>query len=492
MTINQLTALLPIIALALMTVTVMLVSAFNTSQRLLSSLTLLGAVVPLMLLFMALDVAPIQVTPLLLVDGFALFYSGLILATGVVVILLAADYFAGAAAVGMRLAEYYILLLVALLGALVLVSANHFAAFFMGLELLGVALYVLVGYLAPGQDGRGASLEAGIKYLILSGVASALLLFGMALLYAEFGTLSFSELGRHWQHNGALLGNLYAAVGMGLLLSGVAFKLSLVPFHMWTPDIYQGAPAPTAAFVATVSKGALFALLLRFFIMTGAFQHQLIWLALALFAIASMLVGNLLALMQNNVKRLLAYSSIAHMGYLMVAFLAGGSNAGVPVAVVNEAVGFYLVAYFITTLGAFAVVSLLSGMTAATDFDQLDQYTGLFWRAPWLAAVLTVMLLSLAGIPLTVGFIGKFYLFVAGTEGMLWWLLAALILGSVIGLFYYLRWIVVIFKAAPQQAEVEPLSRLSATAGVTLFVLAAALIWLGVYPAPLISLLRVV
>ncbi len=489
MSAEQLTALLPIIAITATAVLVMLLSAFVSNHRLINMLSLLGIVVTFLTLLLVVNVAPVQVTPLLLIDRFALFYGGLILLSGAVVVMLSRDYFLDSENTRVRAAEYYILLLVAILGAMVLVSASHFGAFFIGLELLGVSLYVLVAYLAPSIGGRIISLEAGVKYLILSGVASALLLFGIALIYAEFGTLTFTELGERWRSAEALNG-LFAAAGIGLTLSGVAFKLSLVPFHMWTPDVYEGAPAPATAFIATVSKGAIFAFLLRFFTTTGAFENQMIGLALALVAIASMLGGNLLALLQTNVKRLLAYSSIAHIGYLMVAFLAGATGyVGLPV--VGEAVGFYLVAYFITTLGAFGVVSALSNMHGARDLDQLDDYTGLFWRSPWLATVLTAMLLSLAGIPLTAGFIGKFYIFTAGAEGLLWWLLAALILGSAIGLYYYLRWIVVIFKQPQEQGNQMPVALpLSVNMSIVLTLLALALIGLGVYPPPLIDLLQ--
>ena len=250
--------------------------------------------------------------------------------------------------------EYYILLTVAILGGLVMVSSNHFASFFIGLELLGVSLYVLVAYLGHAHRGRQTSLEAGIKYLILSGVASALLLFGIALIYAQFGTLEFPELGIAWSRV-EVLNDPFVAIGLALILAGISFKLSLVPFHMWTPDVYEGSPAPSTAFVATVSKGAIFAVLLRFFVVTGVFQHEVIFYALAGIAILSMLGGNLLALLQSNVKRILAYSSIAHIGYLMVAFLAGHSN-GVSNDAVAESVSFYLVAYFVSTLGALGVV----------------------------------------------------------------------------------------------------------------------------------------
>ena len=198
-----------------------------------------------------------------------------------------------------------------------------------------------------------------------------------------------------------------ALVGVGLIIVGFSFKLALVPFHLWTPDVYQGAPAPVTAFVATVSKGAMFALLVRYFSVVDLRSHHALVIVFTLLAIASMVVGNLLALLQHNVKRLLAYSSIAHLGYLLVAFLASSVLA-------TTAVTFYLVAYFVTTLGAFGVVTVLS--TGEREAESLDDYRGLVVRRPWLAALFTAMLLSLAGIPLTAGFVGKFYLTVAARQ----------------------------------------------------------------------------
>ena len=221
-----------------------------------------------------------------------------------------------------------------------------------------------------------------------------------------------------------------ALVGVGLIVVGFGFKLALVPFHLWTPDVYQGAPAPVTAFVATVSKGAMFAVLLRYFTIIDVRAHHTVFLIFAILAIASMVVGNLLALLQSNVKRLLAYSSIAHLGYLVVAFLASGALAA-------TAITFYLVAYFVTTIGAFGVVTVLS--SADSEAEDLDEYRGLFARRPWLSVVFTAMLLSLAGIPLTAGFVGKFYLTVAAGGAALWSLLIVMMITSGIGLFYYLR-----------------------------------------------------
>jgi NADH-quinone oxidoreductase subunit N len=492
----ELIALLPIIVISASAVVVMLLASFKPQPGLLNGMTLVGLLLTLAAMVWADELAPLQVTPLLIIDRFALFYSGLAVLAGMVVTLLSGRYLATAgvsveqpAGQSHLTAEYYILLLTAILGAMVLVSSRHFASFFIGLELLGVSLYVLVAYLAPFGAARATSLEAGMKYLILSGVASALLLFGIALMYAEFGVLEFAKLGEIWSEPG-VMDNAIVAVGLALLLSGSCFKLSLIPFHMWTPDVYEGAPAPITAFVATVSKGAIFAFVLRLFADTNAFEHPAVCAALTIIAILSMVGGNLLALLQNNVKRLLAYSSIAHIGYLLVVLLAG-SNAKTGTALVSEAVGFYLVAYFVTTLGAFGVVTVLSKAGSGRDCDRVDDYRGLFWRAPGLAIILATMLLSLAGIPLTVGFIGKFYIVVLGVQASMWMLLAALVLGSVIGLYYYLRLIVVMFLRDEKTSEVDSLQmRIAPGDQLVLVALVVMLVWLGVSPDPVINLIQ--
>lgn len=488
----ELIALLPIIVIAASAVAVMLLAAFKPRHALFNGLTLLGLLMALASLLWADTVAPKQVTPLLIIDHFALFYSALIIVSAMVITLLSAGYLRSISpttAQSHLTAEYYILLLTTVMGAMVLVSSQHFAAFFIGLEVLGISLYALVAYLAPLHVARAISLEAGVKYLILSGVASALLLFGIALLYAEFGTLEFQQLGEIWSKPEGM-NNLMVNAGLAFLLSGVCFKLSLIPFHMWAPDVYEGAPVPITAFVATVSKGAMFAFLVRLLIDTHALENAAVTMGLAIIAVLSMVAGNLLALLQDNVKRLLAYSSIAHIGYLLVVLLAG-SAANTGTALVSEAVAFYLVAYFVATLGAFAVVTVLSKANCAHDTDQIDNYRGLFWRSPGLAIILSVMLLSLAGIPITVGFVGKFYIFVLGVHASMWGLLAALILGSVIGLFYYLRLVIVMFARDEQAAENTDLP-ISISPGDQLVLagLVIVLVWLGVYPAPMIAFIQ--
>jgi NADH-quinone oxidoreductase subunit N len=325
-------------------------------------------------------------------------------------------------------------------------------------------------------------VEAGIKYLVLAAASAAFLLFGMALIYADLGTMDFARMAQLPAYRAAVNPTLLLLPGVILIVTGIGFKLALVPFHMWTPDVYEGAPAPVSAFVATVSKGGMFALLLRYFHQSGAHSFSPVFLVISIIAVASMFAGNLLALLQNNVKRILAYSSIAHMGYLLVAFQSGGPLGG-------GAAAFYLVAYFVMTLGAFGVITLLS--ERQRDADLLDDYRGLFWRRPALALVFTAMLLSLAGIPLTAGFLGKFYIVAAGASAGAWALILILVTTSAIGLFYYLRIVVVLYQqpTAGDRAH-EPIPLRAPAAKLALAALTVILVWLGVYPTPLLRVIQ--
>jgi NADH-quinone oxidoreductase subunit N len=370
--------------------------------------------------------------------------------------------------------ELYVLLLVATLGSMVLVASSDFVSFFLGLEILSVALYSLSAYLRM----RSRPLEAGIKYLVLAGASSAFLLFGMALIYAQTGTMELFRLAPSLA--GAQNSQLVLA-GLTFIITGIGFKLGVVPFHLWAPDVYEGAPAPVTAFIATVSKGAIFALLLRYFYTAGAQYFRPIFVLFAIIAIASMAIGNLLALLQNNVKRILAYSSIAHMGYLLVAFEASSTTA-------SEAVAFYLVAYFIATVGAFGVITVLSDQER--DAETLKDYKGLFWRRPMLASIFTLMLLSLAGIPVTAGFLAKFYIVTAGAAAGIWSLILILVITSVIGLFYYLRIVVTMY--APEQDEAPHPEPHGIAGSYVLATLTILLVWLGVYPVPLLNVIKTV
>jgi NADH-quinone oxidoreductase subunit N len=465
---RDLFALLPLLVTAGTAVLVMLAIAIVRNHALSLWITLIGLAASFASLWPIARLLPRPITVLLILDRYSVFYFGLILAATFVVSILSYDYLKMHAE---HREELYVLLDVAALGSMVLVASSHFVSFFLGLEILSVALYGLSAYLADYRR----SVEAGIKYLILAGSSSAFLLFGMALVYAQLGTM---ELARIATLVITIPSNPLILVGLILIITGIGFKLGVVPFHLWTPDVYEGAPAPVTAFIATVSKGAIFALLLRYFYSSGSESIRPVFVVFAIIAIASMIVGNLLALLQNNVKRILAYSSIAHMGYLLAAFEAGGSMA-------SRAIAFYLVAYFITTLGAFGVISVLSDNQR--DADDLADYRGLFWRRPVLAGIFTIMLLSLAGIPLTAGFLAKFYVVAAGVSGAAWVLVFVLVTTSVIGLFYYLRVLVTMYA---RTTEVFPTSSLFHPAGAVLIALTVLLVWFGVYPEVLLNLVR--
>jgi NADH-quinone oxidoreductase subunit N len=467
-------ALLPLILIAATAVIVMLGIASKRSHTLAVALTLIGLAAAFISISAAEPLAPRQVTSLLLVDRYALFYIGLIILSAAAVTVFSYRYFENHD--GHR-EELYLLLLLATLGCAVLVASSHFVSFLLGLEILSVSLYAMIANL---KDGASA-LEAGIKYLILASVSAAFLLFGVALIYAVTGSMEFSDI-REVSVNGPGFALLLA--GIVLTITGIGFKLGVVPFHLWTPDVYEGAPAPVAAFVATTSKSAMVALLLRYFYLSGAIEYRPVFLVFSVIAIASMCAGNLLGLQQSNVKRILAYSSIAHFGYILVAFLAGGTMA-------VEAVSFYLVAYSVSILAAFGIVSVLSG--AHRDADDLEDYRGLFWRRPVIASVFTAALFSLAGIPATMGFVGKFYVLDAGAAAAAWPLIIILVVTSVAGLFYYLRVVVTLYSAPPEHlaGQVVSIGQRASWSGVfMLAVLAILLIWFGVYPTPLLQVIR--
>lgn len=477
-TLQHLIALLPLLVTSLTAIVVMLAIAARRNHAMTFILSVVGLNLALLSLIPALEVGPIEVTPLLLIDAFACYYMGLVLAASLACITLIHAYLGGNSGKGYpgNREELYLLVLLSAAGGLVLVSAQHLAGLFIGLELLSVPTYGMIAYAFFNKR----SLEAGIKYMVLSAAGSAFLLFGMALLYAESGNLGFADIGASLAQESSQL----VQIGIGMMLIGLAFKLSLVPFHLWTPDVYEGAPAPVAAFLATASKVAVFAVLLRLYQISPAMSGG--WLSdlLTLIAIASILFGNLLALLQNNLKRLLGYSSIAHFGYLLVALVA---SKGLAV----EAVGVYLATYVLTSLGAFGVITLMSTPYSGRDADALYEYRGLFWRRPYLTAVLTVMMLSLAGIPLTAGFIGKFYVIAAGVEAQLWWLLGAMVLGSAIGVFYYLRVMVTLFMREPNMHRHDaPFDWGQRAGGIMLLVVALLAFFLGVYPQPLLELVQ--
>jgi NADH-quinone oxidoreductase subunit N len=491
MTHPQLLALSPILIVSATSIIVMLAIAIKRHHAFVASVSMAGLALALAstaAVWLASG-APRAITALLIIDRFACFYMAMILIAALAATALSHTYLARYQ--GHR-EEMYLLLLLSTLGGMVMVASRHFTSFFVGLELLSMPMYGMAAYLVKERR----SLEAGMKYLVLSAVASAFIVFGMALVYSQTGTMVFGDIG-------AKLAELTGGAGIvmlgaALILIGLGFKLSLAPFHLWTPDVYEGAPAPVASFLATASKIAVFALLLRYVIETHATQYPALVNTLSMLAILSIVVGNVLALQQSNLKRLLAYSAIAHFGYMLVALIASGPFA-------TEAVGVYLLTYSITTLAAFGVITLASS-PLDHEVQALSGYRGLFWRRPGLAAILTLALLSLAGVPLTPGFLGKFYVLGAGVDKRQWLLLGAIVAGSAVGIYFYLRAMIQLYLrpdavaastaepspavAAPSTAAAAspPLNWALGAGGGMLIMLLLLMLALGVYPSPFVKL----
>jgi NADH-quinone oxidoreductase subunit N len=491
MTSEQLLLILPLIIVTAASVVIMLLIAAKRNHALTCLVTSTGLLLALGSLLVVAPLAPQAVTPLLIVDSFSIFFTALILLAALVITLLSYPYLCN---LEDHQDEFYLLLTIATLGALVMAGSTHFITAFLGMETLSVCLYGMIAYPLHREQSAQYPMEASIKYLVLSAMSSGFILFGMALLYAQTGTLFFTDITLGL--TGAVAegpGATWYIIASLLVIAGFAFKLSLVPFHLWTPDVYEGAPLPATAFLATIGKVAMAALLLRFMSITGVLQSEAITSVLVIIAALSILGGNLLALLQSNLKRLLSYSSIAHMGYLLIALITLSSSADIDSGAMvtslgSEAASFYLTAYVIMSLGAFGVMIVVSD--SAHERDHIGRYQGLFWRDPWLALIFTAMLLSLAGIPLTIGFIGKFYVFAAAIQGAQWTLLAAMVIGSGIGLFYYLRIIYRMLTPIDHEDLLPVMGIRELIPHAVLLVLLIALILPGLIPGGLMALVE--
>jgi NADH-quinone oxidoreductase subunit N len=467
MTERDFLCLTPFLIIAVAPVVIMVVVSVLRNYKVVYGFSVLSLLAAFGSIFFVLPSIPHAIEPLLILDVYSMFFLGIIIISALLVTFLSYDYIKRLE--GVR-EEYYIIIFTSTLGAALLTVANHFVLFFLGIETLSISLYILIAF----QRSKANSIEAGIKYLILASVSSAFLLFGMALIYTAFGTMHFGEIVAALVIHEPL--SPLVLSGFGMMMVGIGFKLALVPFHMWTPDVYQGAPAPVSAYIATVSKGAVMAILIRFFFILKGFSNQYLFVTISGIAILSMFVGNILAIRQKNIKRLLGYSSIANMGYLIIILLTG-SNRGVQASI------FYLISYFFTTIGAFGVISLLS--TNKYEAEKIEDFKGLFWKRPWLAMVFTLSLLSLAGIPVTAGFIAKFYVILEGMKAGLMILIISMIINSVIGLYYYLRIITTLFSTASE----TKLPELSFFGNITLAIIAVSILLLGIYPGWLIDII---
>jgi NADH-quinone oxidoreductase subunit N len=397
-------------------------------------------------------------------DNFALFFEMLFAILGILTVALSHSYLKRR---GMLEGEFHILIMAAVIGMMVLASATSLVTVFLGLELLSIALYIACGF----ARGENRSQEAAAKYLLVGGFASAFVLYGMALVYGGAGTTVIPDIATRLGSSAS--GNPLILLGIALMGVGFAFKVSAAPFHMWTPDVYQGAPIPVTAFMSVGTKAAAFAMIVRVF--AGGLPHLAPeWqVLLAFVAATSMIVGNLMAIAQSSLKRLLAYSGVAQAGYVLIGVIAGGS-AGL------GAVLYYLFVYMFMNFGAFAVITLLAGPDG--DRDRFSDLEGLAKRNPLMAILMTVFMLSLAGFPPSVGFFGKLFLFTAGVGAGYTWLVVLAVLMSVVSVFYYVRVLIPVWSTSTRTDRVH--ASVSSTTAIALSGVLSVV--LGLYPTTLL------
>jgi NADH-quinone oxidoreductase subunit N len=430
----------------------------ETGQRMLGWIAFLGALAGIGATWFMAQVPGLAFWNTVQVDGFSIFFHVLVIAIAAIVILSSYDYMA---VQHIRAGEYYALILFGTVGMALMSSAVELVLIFIALEISSISSYILSGF----RRQEASSTESSLKYFLLGSFATAFFLYGVALMFGATGSTNIDQIARILRA-GPVPTLAFAAVA--LMFVGLGFKVAAAPFHVWTPDVYEGAPAPIVGLMSTGPKAAAFAVLLRVvFVINVHAIFWVIWIVAAL----SMTLGNISALVQGNVKRLLAYSSIAHAGYMLVAFAAAPELG-------TSAVMFYTAAYAVTNAGAFAVVSHFAN--AGERYVTLEDYEGLGKTSPYLAATLTVFLLSLIGIPMTGGFFAKFYVFSAAVKANLIWLTIVSVLNSGIGAYYYLRIIVMMYMK--ESRKTVPVSPVPFTLRLALAICIVATIYLGIFP----------
>jgi len=434
---NSFLALLPLLIIVFASLLVLILEVFvkKENKNYLAYISLLSLAVCGFICVMFWNKAYSYFSGNLLLDNLSLFLTFLLaLATGFV-FLLSMKYIS---LQDTNYGEFYALLLLAFSGVIIMVSSSDILVIFLGLEVLSISSYALAALRRKDEK----SSEAAIKYFLLGSFATAFLIYGLALLWGSTLSTNISSIIQYFESEASL--SLMALIGLGLVTIGFGFKIALVPFHMWTPDVYQGAPTPVTAFFSVIPKAAGFTILLRIFYpyWKVAFDSQAIFWLLWILSVLTMVVGNLIALRQTNLKRILAYSSIAHAGYLLVAILAQDPSSLV----------FYLTVYLFMNIGAFAAVIALSKKDK--EYLELEDYAGIGFKYPWIGATFSIFLLSLAGFPPTGGFLAKFYVFSAAVKQDLVPLVIIGVLASLISVFYYLRIIVYMYMREPSR-EVE-------------------------------------
>ena len=450
-----------LITLSVLAILVLYLGLYKAKNALLP-VTLLGLAVGLVFTVMEWNSGALPIySGMMLVDNFAVAFTSICIFSTMLILLISKDYFEH---ISEHVAEYYTIILFSLVGILVMVSFHNLSMLFIGIEIMSVSLYILAGI--RKKDFK--SNEAALKYFLMGAFSTGFLLFGIALLYGATGSFDLTEIKNYVISNPTEISPLFYS-GIMLLIIGLCFKVGAAPFHFWTPDVYEGSPTLVTAFMSTVVKIAGFAAFLRLFLMCFAPLHDFWMPVLLIISVVTLFIGNVTALYQHSFKRMLAFSSISHVGYMLFAIVALGQDS------INS-VFIYATAYSIASIIAFAVLILVKRQTGSDNFNS---FNGLAKKNPFIALTLTVSMLSLAGIPLTAGFIGKFMMFSTALSEYHVWLVVLAVINAVIGIFYYFRVIVAMYFRDAERNEIQSSFYFNFVLGFS----AVLTFIVGIYPA---------
>jgi NADH-quinone oxidoreductase subunit N len=461
-------AIMPQILLTSTALIVLMLGVFwrHEKKALLGYLSLVGVVLALASILLVAGTSSSAYSGMLLADGFTSFITLTICLVTLLTILISINYQSFFSEI--NCGEYYCLLLFAAVGMSFMGAAGNLLMVFLALETMSISIYALAGF----QRNREKSIESALKYFLLGAFASGFLLYGFALIYGATGTMDLVKIGRFLNGHPQVLRSPLMMGGIAMMTVGFGFKVAMVPFHMWTPDVYEGAPTSVTAFMASGVKAAAFAALVRVYFMALG-QLQIDWTSIMwLVAFLTMTVGNIVAISQNNIKRMLAYSSIAHAGYLLIGFVAGTDLA-------LSGILFYLLSYAFMNLGAFGVIALLG--KKGEEYTEISDFAGMGLKYPMMGLVMAIFMFSMAGIPPTAGFMGKFYIFSAAIKSGFIWLAILGVINSIISIYYYLRVLVVMYFQDTEQEIIMPSPSPAIVVALTLA--AAGVMLMGVVPS---------
>ncbi|CAD83170.1 NADH dehydrogenase I chain N [Candidatus Blochmanniella floridana] len=495
---EQLIALLPIIVIGITIVGIMLSIIYSRNQFKHAVLTIIGMIIAsvssLLHMMWSMNKSGQNFFQLICIDNFSVLYVILIMFVGIASSILGYVWLVYYPVY--RSDEFYLLLLIASIGGILLVITNHLIVLFLGIELISISICGLISYPVFSKK----SIELSIKYIILSGVSSSFLLFGIVFIYCKTGSLSFIDIKEilstynNVNHMLSQPSMTLIVIGLSMMMIGMGFKLSCVPFHLWISDIYQGTPTAVSMYLATGSKIAVTAVLMRFLLILPDQYNELLHIFLSVSACCSMLFGSLMAIPQISIKRMLAYSSITNAGYLLIALIALRMNN---CAIIQESISVYLVSYLFANVGVWGIVNIVSTayiQKEKNDADTIYLYHGLFWREPMLSVIFVIAILSLAGIPMTFGFIGKFYLLFIGISNQLWFLTVMMIISSIISMFYYLKIITNLFNSNfvnNTNINYDILKKwMIKPEGFMVIIVAIIILFFGVYPQFIVNLIQ--